>query len=83
MCSFDVPGAYLQGKQRDEEQILTRPPPGFRKFDERGIEILWLMLNPLYGQSDAGAIWNRTWNEFAASPDSDRPRTPKKPVIIP
>ena len=30
MCPFDVPGAYLQGKQRDEEQIVTHPPVGFR-----------------------------------------------------
>ena len=24
------------------------------------------MNNPLYGQLDAGAIWNRTFNEFVA-----------------
>jgi len=29
-----------------------------------GVPILWLMNNPLYGQLDAGAIWNRTFNEF-------------------
>jgi hypothetical protein len=28
------------------------------------VEILWLMLSPLYGQADAGAIWNRTLNDF-------------------
>ena len=28
------------------------------------MEVLWLMNNPLYGQLDAGAIWNRTFNEF-------------------
>ena len=67
---FDVPGAYLQGKQRGEEQIVCRAPPGFRDYDERGVEILWLMLNPLYGQADSGAIWNRTWNEFMTSPES-------------
>ena len=26
--------------------------------------LLWLMHSPLYGQLDAGAIWNRTFNEF-------------------
>ena len=57
---FDVPGAYLQGKQLASEQIVCRSPPGFRRYDERGVEILWLMQNPLYGQGDAGAIWNRT-----------------------
>ena len=44
--------------------MLARPPPGFRTTDERGVEVLWLMNNPLYGQLDAGPIWNRTFNEF-------------------
>ena len=44
--------------------MLARPPSGFRDVDERGVPILWLMNNPLYGQLDAGAIWNRTFNEF-------------------
>jgi len=44
--------------------VLARPPPGFRTIDERGVEILWLMQIPLYGQQDAGAIWNRTYNEY-------------------
>ena len=64
VVSFDCPSAYLQGQQRPGEQVLARPPPGFRTFDERGVAILWLMQNPLYGQLDAGAIWNRTLNEF-------------------
>lgn len=64
MCTFDVPGAYLQGVQRKAEQMVLRPPLGFRKYDERGVEILWLMHSPLYGQGDAGAIWNRTINSF-------------------
>ena len=59
---YDVPGAYLQGEQLAHEQRVYRPPPGFRKFDERGVEILWLSNNPFYGQTDAGAIWNRTIN---------------------
>ena len=36
-------------------------------WDERGIEICWLMLVPIYGQADSGAIWNRTVNEFATT----------------
>jgi len=61
--SGDVPGAYLQGNQTESEQQVARPPPGFRKYDERGVEIVWLMIHPMYGQADAGAIWNRTYNE--------------------
>ena len=37
------------------------------------MEIYWLMNNPLYGQLDAGAIWNRTFNEFVTT---DGPRGP-------
>jgi hypothetical protein len=82
MCPFDVPGAYLQGKQRPCEQIVTRPLVGFRKYDERGIEILWLMLSPLYGQADSGAIWNRTWNNFVTDPKGCvYDRCPQEPCV--
>ena len=66
--SGDVPTAYLQGDQNEDEQVLARPPHGFREFDERGVEILWLMRHPLYGQVDAGAIWNRTFNATLVNP---------------
>ena len=33
------------------------------------VEIPWLMLSPLYGQADAGAIWNRTLNDFLVAPE--------------
>ena len=84
MAPFDVPGAYLQGNQRPAEQIVCRPPVGFRKYDERGVEILWLMLSPLYGQADSGAIWNRTWDEFAtaAKPEGcSLERCPQEPCV--
>ena len=64
---FDVGSAYLRGDQRDDEQVVARPPVGFRRYDERGVELLWLMWSPLYGQGDAGAIWNRTFNDFATN----------------
>ena len=64
MCPYDVTGAYLWGEQKECEQVIARPPLGFRQFDERGIEIYWIMWVPLYGQTDAGAIWNRTINNF-------------------
>jgi len=67
--SADVKNAYLQGKQLKGEQMLARPPPGWRRVDENGVRYLWLMNAPLYGQGDAGAIWNRTFNEFVEKPD--------------
>ena len=66
-ADYDVPGAYLQGEQQFHERRLYRPPPEARKFDERGIEILWLSNHPFYGQTDAGAIWNRTMNTTLTS----------------
>ena len=66
-CDYDVPGAYLQGKQLEHERRLYRPPVEAREVDERGIEILWLSNSPFYGQTDAGAIWNRTVNEILTS----------------
>ena len=82
MCPFDVPGAYLQGTQRPTEQIVCRPPVGFRKYDERGVEILWLMLSPLYGQADSGAIWNRTWNDYVTEPEGcGYERCPQEPCV--
>ena len=34
------------------------------------MEIPWLILSPLYyGQADAGAIWNRTLNDFLVAPE--------------
>ena len=68
MAPFDLPGAYLQGEQTASEQILLqilRRNSVHGTWDERGVEIMWLMLVPLYGQADSGAILNRTMNEFA------------------
>ena len=69
---FDAPSAYIQGIQQEHEQTLAKPPHDFREFDERGVEILWLLMHPLYGQTDAGAIWNRTFNEFATRNNDTR-----------
>ena len=64
LCQSANSVAELEGQQRASEQVLARAPVGFRVTDERGVEQYWLMNNPLYGQLDAGAIWNRTFNEF-------------------
>lgn len=48
MRTFAVLGAYLQGTQWWTEQMVLRPPPGFRKV---WVEILWLMKSPLYEQA--------------------------------
>ena len=58
--SFDVTGAYLQGKYADTEEVFARPPVGYRTYDNRGIPVIWKMKVPLYGQGDAGLIWYRT-----------------------
>ena len=63
---FDVEGAYLKGKFADNEVVYARPPADFpngtryRHYDDRGIPLVWRLLTPLYGEADAGRIWNRT-----------------------
>jgi len=59
---YDYVGAYLQGKQH--RLVIARAPHGHRELDEDGAEMLWLVSNPLYGQPDAGKLWNNTMNEF-------------------
>ncbi len=73
--SFDVSSAYLYGEQTAHEQVVARPPVGFREYDENGVEILWLMNGPLYGQADAGAIWNRTFTHFVTKGNQTRTDT--------
>ena len=58
--SLDFEAAYLQGKFDDGEVVHVRPPPGRRKHDQRGVPVIWRLLVPLYGESDAGRIWHRT-----------------------
>ena len=32
----------------------------YRLFDSRGVPLVWRLRTPLYGEADAGRIWNRT-----------------------
>jgi len=61
--TFDVIGAYLKGKFNDDEVVYARPPPGERTYTFRNgmkVAIVWMLKVPLYGEVDAGYIWNRT-----------------------
>ena len=63
---FDVEGAYLKGKFEDGEVVYARPPPDFpgghkyRHYTDAGVPLVWKLKVPLYGEADAGRIWNRT-----------------------
>ena len=61
--TFDVEGAYLQGEYAEETQVYARPPPGYRSHDRRGVPIVWRLSAPLYGEADAGRLWNRTFHK--------------------
>ena len=37
----------------------ARPPPGYRTFVKGDVPV-WRLKVPLYGEADAGRIWNRT-----------------------
>ena len=60
---FDVTGAYLKGKFLQNEVVYARPPPGERRFifrDGLRVAVVWRLNVPLYGEVDAGYVWNRT-----------------------
>ena len=57
--TFDVEAAYLKGKFEASEVHHVRPPPGYRTFN-RSVPVVWRLKVPLYGEADAGRIWNRT-----------------------
>ena len=53
----------LKGKFNDNEVVYARPPPGYRTYTFRNglrVPIVWMLKVPLYGEVDAGYIWNRT-----------------------
>ena len=56
--TFDVEAAYLQG-EFDGQTLYARPPPGYRTHI-RGIPVVWMLKVPLYGEADAGRLWNKT-----------------------
>lgn len=57
--TFDVEAAYLKGEFNADEVHHARPPVGYRTF-VRGVPVVWRLRCPLYGEADAGRIWNRT-----------------------
>ena len=78
---FDYKAAYVQGKNAVEDIIVARAPMGHREFDENGDELLWLMSSALYGQTDAGAVWNRTLNEFTTGGEVGMLRNTADPCL--
>eukprot|EP00964_Phaeocystis_antarctica_P136168 scaffold100592_cov36-Phaeocystis_antarctica.AAC.1 len=57
--TFDVEAAYLKGEFNADEVHHARPPVGYRTF-VCGVPVVWRLRCPLYGEADAGRIWNRT-----------------------
>merc|ERR1712216_767005 len=64
---YDYKGAYLQSTQA--QRLIARAPLGYREYDEDGVELYWDMHVPLYGQQDAGCIWNHTVNDYYVDPN--------------
>ena len=53
----DATAAFLQGKQPGGKSRYVRPPPGYRKFDRRGVPIVWLLKGNCYGTENAPRVW--------------------------
>ena len=64
--SFDVPEAFLRsnGTQDDGRQRHIRPPPGYRRYDRRGVPIVWKLTGNCYGRCAAPRIWYETIHGF-------------------
>ena len=59
--TFDVEAAYLKGEFEENEIHYVRPPVGkYRTFVRGNVPVAWRLKKPLYGEADAGRIWNRT-----------------------
>ena len=60
---FDVDAAYLQGVYVDR-RVFARAPKYLRRYDERGVEYVWLLLRALYGGPDSGRLWYNTYAHY-------------------
>ena len=61
--TFDVEAAYLKGNFTETEKLYARPPAwpkGYRTYVKGDVPVVWRLKVPLYGEADAGRIWNRT-----------------------
>ena len=65
--TFDVEAAYLKGEFEGNTAIYGRPPRGARHH-VRGVPVVWRLCVPLYGEADAGRLWNRTFVRFIIGP---------------
>jgi hypothetical protein len=61
--TWDVKGAYLQGDFKGH-LVYARAPIDCREYDERGVELVWVLQRPLYGEPDAGRIWYTTYSHW-------------------
>ena len=66
---FDVKWAYLQGDGKFMGmKVWGRAPIGCRLYDERGVELVWEIVKPLYGGPDSGRAWYLTFTTWLMSP---------------
>ena len=63
MLDFDVDAAYLQGRYVDR-RVFVRAPKYYRKYDERGVELVWHLQRALYGGPDSGRVWYNTFAHY-------------------
>ena len=72
MLDFDIDAAYLQGRYTDR-RVFARAPKYFRKYDERGVELVWHLQRALYGGPDSGRVWYNTFAHFLMKEDQITP----------
>ena len=68
----DAEAAYLQGEYVDR-RVFAQAPVYFRKYDERGVEYVWLLLRGLYGSPDSGRLWYNTYAHYCLHEETITP----------
>ena len=56
-----------------DRRVFARAPKFFRKYDERGVELVWHLQRALYGGPDSGRVWYNTFAHFLMKEDQITP----------
>ena len=67
-CTLDITGAFLKGPAPMDRERYVRPPPGYQRYDRRGVRIVWHLVGNCYGTTTAPRVFNRALHEFLTSP---------------
>ena len=56
-----------------DRRVFARAPRYYRRFDERGVEYVWLLKRALYGGPDSGRVWSNTYSYYLTREETITP----------